>query len=118
MQPPDSPEHILLVDDNPSNLRLLSQIPGVGKKIAERLVLELSKKNVGLNVGLNVALNRSEKATIGILLEDAYVTADDIARKLEVTKRTAERALSGLQKKGYIERIGSKRDGAWRVVKQ
>ena len=81
-------------------------------------VLELSKKNVGLNVGFNVALNRSEKATIGILLEDAYVTANDIARKLEVTKRTAERALSGLQKKGYIERIGSKRDGAWRVVKQ
>ncbi len=77
-------------------------------------VLELSKKNVGLNVGLN----KTEKATIGILLEDAYVTADDIAQKLEVTKRTAERALSGLRKKGYIERIGSKRDGSWRVVKQ
>ena len=69
-------------------------------------------------MGLNVGLNKTEKATIGILLEDAYVTADDIAQKLEVTKRTAERALSGLQKKGYIERIGSKRDGSWRVVKQ
>ena len=73
---------------------------------------------MGLIVVFYVFLKKTQKATIGILLEDAYVTADDIAQKLEVTKRTAERALSGLQKKGYIERIGSKRDGSWRVVKQ
>lgn len=37
------------------DLRLLSQIPGVGKKIAERLVLELSKKFIELPIAIEVA---------------------------------------------------------------
>ncbi|MBO4389167.1 MAG: HTH domain-containing protein [Spirochaetales bacterium] len=44
-------------------------------------------------------------------------TASSLAEKLSVSKRTAERALSSLQSRNYIERVGSRRDGFWLVVK-
>lgn len=74
----------------------------------DKKVLEMSKKNVGLNVGLN----KTEKAVLGLLIEDA----DMIAKEIGVSKRTIERAFISLQQKGKIERIGSKRDGSWTVI--
>ena len=70
-----------------------------------------------LNVGLNVGLNKTEKAVLGLLIEDSDRTADMIATEIGVTKRTIERTFVSLQKKGKIERIGSKRDGMWVVIK-
>ncbi len=38
------------------------------------------------------------------------------SKEVGVTKRTIERSLGSLQKKGKIERIGSKRTGKWSVI--
>ena len=65
----------------------------------------------------NVGLNKTEKAVLGLLIEDSDRTADLIAAEIGVTKRTIERTFASLQKKGKIERIGSKRDGTWIVIK-
>ena len=70
-----------------------------------------------MNVGLNVGLNKTEKAVLELLIEDADRNADMIAKEVEVSKRTIERAFVSLQQKGKIERIGSKRDGSWIVVR-
>lgn len=70
--------------------------------------MELSNKNVGLN--------KTEKAVLGLLIEDSDRTADIIATETGVTKRTIESTFVSLQKKGKIERIGSKRDGMWVVI--
>lgn len=69
------------------------------------------------NVGLNVGLNKTEKAVLGLLIETPNKTADEIASAVGVTKRTIERSFVSLQKKGKIERVGSKRDGLWVVIK-
>ena len=53
--------------------------------------LELSNKNVGLN--------KTEKAVLGLLLEDSDRTADLIATEIGVTKRTIECTFVSLQKK-------------------
>lgn len=74
----------------------------------DKRVLELSNKNVGLN--------KTEKAVLRLLIEDSDRTADVIAAEIGVTKRTIERTFVSLQKKGKIERIGSKRDGMWGVI--
>lgn len=63
--------------------------------IFNKKVLKLSNKNVGLNVGLN----KTEKAVLGLLIEDSDRTADMIATEIGVTKRTIERTLVSLQKK-------------------
>ena len=82
----------------------------------DKKVLELSNKNVGLNVGLSVGLNKTEKAVLRLLIENSDRTANMIAIEIGVTKRTIERTLVSLQKKGKIEHIGSKRDGMWVVI--
>lgn len=73
--------------------------------------------NVGLNAGLNVGLNKTEKKVIEFLIEDPSATSIELAEKIGVTKRTIERAFRSLQDKKLIERIGSKRDGNWIVVR-
>lgn len=78
----------------------------------DKRVLELSNKNVGLNVGLN----KTEKAVLRLLIENSDRTADVIAAEIGVTKRTIERTFVSLQKKGKIERMGSKSDGRWVVI--
>ena len=77
----------------------------------------LKNENVGNNVGNNVALNKTEKSVVSLLIEDAEYTADDLAAKIGVTKRTIERAFVSLQNKKVIERIGSNRKGRWIVIK-
>lgn len=70
-----------------------------------------------MNVGLNVGLNKTEKKVIEFLIENPSFTSDNLAEKIGVTKRTIERTLKKLQEKKMIERIGSKRDGNWIVIK-
>ena len=79
-------------------------------------MVESLEKNVGLNVGINVGLNKTEKSVLELLIEDSDRTADSIAIEVGVTKRTIERAFVSLQKKGKIERVGSKKSGKWIVI--
>ncbi len=78
----------------------------------DKKVLEMSRKNVGINVGIN----KTEKAVLGILIRNPEMTAEEIALEVGVTKRTIERALVSLKKKGLIERIGSNKNGSWVVI--
>lgn len=75
-------------------------------------VLEASKKNVDTNVGIN----KTEKAVLGILIRSPEMTAEEIALEVGVTKRTIERVLLSLKKKGLMERIGSNKSGSWEVI--
>ena len=68
------------------------------------------------NVGLNVGLNKTEKAVLALLIGNPTLTAESISEQIGVTKRTIERALSELQRKDKIKRLGSRRDGSWKVV--
>ena len=79
----------------------------------KEVIDQIDNKNVGLNVGLN----KTEKKVIEILIENPGVTSVELAEKVGVTKRTIERAFKSLQEKKMIERIGSKRDGNWSVVR-
>ena len=69
------------------------------------------------NVGLNVGLNKTEKKVVGFLIENPSLTSIELSEKIGVTKRTIERAFKSLQEKKMIQRIGSKRDGNWIVVR-
>lgn len=87
----------------------------------EQSVMSEYAKNVGINVGINVGLNdrltKTEQTILTLLIENNDYNADELASKIHVTRRTIERSISGLQKKGKIERIGSKRNGKWSVIK-
>ena len=69
------------------------------------------------NVGLNVGLNKTEKKVIENLIENPSITSANLAEIIGVTKRTIERTFKSLQEKKIIERIGTKRNGNWIVIK-
>ena len=71
----------------------------------------------GSNVGYDVGLTKTEKAVLKLLVQDSRETAESISSKVDVSKRTVERALSSLQDKKYIEMVGSRRDGYWLVIR-
>ena len=75
--------------------------------------------DVGMNVGLNVGLKLTEnqKKVLALLLKDGTQNAVSLSRKLGVSVRTVERALTKLQDTNFIIRSGSRRDGKWIVVK-
>ena len=65
----------------------------------------------------NVGLNKTEKKVIELLIENTSLTSIELSEKIGVTKRTIERTFKSLQEKKMIERVGSKRDGNWIVVR-
>ena len=62
-------------------------------------------------------MNKTETKAIHLLIENPAYNAEELAEKIDVTKRTIERTFHSLQKKGFLERVGSKRDGRWMVIK-
>jgi len=87
-----------------------------------RCIIPFDKKVIrqqsdGLSDGLNVGLNKTEKEILMILIENPNFNAEGLALRIGVSKRTIERNFASLQKKGKLERIGSKRDGKWLVIK-
>ncbi len=82
-----------------------------------QVLSQITKENVGLYVGLSVGLSKTEKSVIQLLIENPRYNAEELAKRIGVTKRTIERSYASLQQKGFLERIGSKRDGSWLVIK-
>lgn len=74
-------------------------------------------KNDPLNVVINVSLNANEKAILKILKLKPNITQEAIAKKLNVSLKTINRNIKSLSQKGYIERIGAKKDGYYKILK-
>jgi predicted HTH transcriptional regulator len=51
-----------------------------------------------------------------MLISNPEKTVEEIAKEVGVTKRTIERTLVSLKKKGLIERIGSNKSGSWLII--
>lgn len=65
----------------------------------------------------NVGLNNTEKKVIELLIWNSSIISTELAEKVGVTKRTIERIFKSLREKKMLERIGSKRDGNWIVIR-
>lgn len=83
------------------------------KDILEKLPIQKENKQEVLDEHIS----KTERKILELLILDREKTADSIAEELSLTKRTIERALTSLQIKGYIKRVGSKRNGFWLVIK-
>ena len=73
--------------------------------------------NVGQNVGQKFNVNDRKNIILKIIKKTENLDTTDIARKLNVTKRTIERDLAALRKDNKIEYIGSSKNGKW-IIKE
>ena len=72
---------------------------------------------VSESVSQYVVLSKTEKKVIGLLIRKPGIKSAELAEIIGVTRRTIERSLKNLQEKKMIERLGSKRDGNWIVIR-
>ena len=57
-----------------------------------------------------------EKAILNIIQNDPSVTQKSIGKKLGISIATVKRIMRSLQKRGWIQREGSSRNGSWVII--
>ena len=88
-----------------------NEAPNVG--INDRINID----NVGQNVGQKINVNDRKNIILKNIKETESLDTTDIAKQLNVTKRTIERDLAALRKDNKIEYIGSSKNGKW-IIKE
>lgn len=73
--------------------------------------------NVGQNVGQKFNVNDRKNIILKNIKETEKLDTMEIAKQLNVTKRTIERDLAALRKDNKIEYIGSSKNGKW-IIKE
>ena len=83
------------------------------------LLGQLQNKNVRKNVhkNNNDELTKIEKQILEIIEENPKITQSNIASKLKTVSKTIQRGIARLKEKEIIERIGSNRNGYWKIRK-
>lgn len=76
------------------------------------------KENVILSVNIaNDNLNKLQKSIIKLIMNKPNITQEELARLLDVNKRTIIRNFKGLIDEKYIERVGANKKGYWIINK-
>lgn len=70
---------------------------------------------LNINFSHNVGVN--EQIILDELLKNPKISANELVLILSKSRRTAERSLKILQENGYIERVGSDKNGHWKILK-
>ncbi len=93
-------------------------LPNLNYKTSKKSIKNVGE-NIGENVGENVGeiLNKREKEILLLISENSSITQEEIAEKLQITKRTVERNIQRLKDKNKIKREGSDTKGVWIIIK-
>lgn len=65
----------------------------------------------------NNDLNETQNKVLQLIKENNRITQKEMMDSLNVARATITRTISYLKENGYIDRIGSDRDGYWRLLK-
>ena len=91
------------------------------EKLNENALIYLANDEINgtlndtLNGTLNDTLNGTLNDTLKLLKENPKITQKEISNKLKASERTIKRNIKVLKDNGYIERIGAKKNGYWKV---
>ena len=58
-----------------------------------------------------------EDVIVKFMQENSELTTTEIAKKINVSRRTIARDINKLKSKGIITRVGSDKEGYWKVIK-
>ncbi len=68
-----------------------------------------------VNDRVNDKVNDKEQSILNLISNDPGYTVSQLAEKLSVSRKTVAAHLKSLKEKGIIERIGSARNGYWKI---
>lgn len=72
--------------------------------------------NDTLSDTLNDTLNNRQKSILKLISQNENITNDLIAEELKISLETSKREMAKLINKNMIERIGSRKNGHWKIV--
>ena len=84
-----------------------------GDVFRTEIPLNRQQKNVTENV--TEKLNPTEQKILKVLKDNPNINQKQLSDKLNVTTMTIKRNINKLKEKGLVERIGSDRQGYWKV---
>jgi Fic family protein len=73
--------------------------------------------NGTVNDTVNGTVNNTVNNTVKLIIENPYITFNQIAFKLNKSRGTIARMMKKLQSEGFIIRVGSDKSGYWKVLK-
>ena len=87
------------------------------KKLDENDLINLASlgTNDTLNDTLNGTLNGTLNDILKLLQNEPKIKQKEIAERLGISERTLKRNIKELKERGYIERIGARKNGYWKV---
>ena len=82
----------------------------VAGKVAGKVVGKVAGKVAG-------KLNRTQEKLLQVLRENPDATTEEMANILQMSPAGIRKNLSALRDGGYIERVGSRKTGGWKVLR-
>ena len=77
---------------------------------------QFKKETSKLKYELYIFLNQLQKSIVKLIMDRPNITQDELARLLDVNKRTIIRNFKVLIDNKYIERIGANKNGYWKIT--
>ena len=88
---------------------------------SENYLKVLGKLGKNQNDTLNGTLNDTLNGTLKLIIEELKInnkiTQTELSEKTSIPLRTLKRYIDILKENGYIERVGSKKAGYWKILK-
>ncbi len=82
----------------------------------DRIIRVSDRVNDKVNEGVNVHVNDRQKELLSYLIQDPGYTVSQLSEIMKVSRKTVAGYLKALKDKGIIERVGSARNGYWKIV--
>lgn len=75
-------------------------------------------EDVGINGGINVGINLTpaQQRLVELINRQPRLSVREMAERLELSQRQAERVVASLREKNIIRRVGSNKSGYWEVL--
>ncbi len=71
-----------------------------------------------MNGSINGSLNSEDLKVLEIIKNNPFITAKQMCKDAKISERKFYRIYNKLKNLNYIERIGSRKNGSWKIIKR
>lgn len=92
----------------------VEQLDSKDKKINRICAKEIN--DIDIESTLNIKLNSTEEKILNLINREKYITQAELSKLLGLSENCIYKNLRVLKEKGIIERIGSNKNGHWKII--